>query len=105
MPRNQLERMFFAFVTVVITVHAYVFYSLYVVNGHTLMSLNDSSTVLGAIDQQGGVYMLGRYLPIWCVVLVDVPCHEFSGGYFILSLLCRFSFRHTSGKLDEACML
>lgn len=71
MPKNQLERMFFAFVTVVITVHAYVFYSLYVVNGHTLMSLNDTSTVLGAINQQGGVYMLGRYLPIWCIVLVE----------------------------------
>ena len=71
MPRNQLERMFFAFVTVVITVHAYVFYSLYVVNGHTLMSLNDSSTVLGAINQQGGGYMLGRSLPIWCGVLVE----------------------------------
>ena len=38
MPRNQFQRMFFAFVTVVITVHAYVFYSLYVVNGNLLMS-------------------------------------------------------------------
>ena len=36
MPRNQFQRMFFAFVTVVITVHAYVFYSLYVVNGQIL---------------------------------------------------------------------
>ena len=39
MPRNQFQRMFFAFVTVVITVHAYVFYSLYVVNGSLLMNL------------------------------------------------------------------
>ena len=38
MPGNQFQRMFFAFVTVVITVHAYVFYSLYVVNGNLLMS-------------------------------------------------------------------
>lgn len=36
MPRNQAQRMFFAFVTVVITVHAYVFYSLYVINGSVL---------------------------------------------------------------------
>ena len=40
MPRNQFQRMFFAFVTVVITVHAYVFYSLYVVNGNLLMSMS-----------------------------------------------------------------
>lgn len=37
MPRNQFQRMVFAFITVVITVHAYVFYSLYVVNGNILM--------------------------------------------------------------------
>ncbi len=29
MPRNQFQRMIFALITVVITVHAYVFYSLY----------------------------------------------------------------------------
>ena len=36
MPRNQFERMVFAFITVVITVHAFVFYSVYVVNGDAL---------------------------------------------------------------------
>ena len=39
MPRNQFQRMIFALITVVITVHAYVFYSLYVVNGNTLIAL------------------------------------------------------------------
>ena len=39
MPRNQFQRMIFALITVVITVHAYVFYNLYVVNGETLMAL------------------------------------------------------------------
>lgn len=71
MPRNQIQKMFFAFVTVIITVHAYVFYSLYVVNGNTLMELNGTSGVLAAIQQQGGVYMLGRYFPIWAVVVVE----------------------------------
>ena len=33
MPRNQFQRMIFALLTVIVTVHAYVFYSLYVVNG------------------------------------------------------------------------
>lgn len=37
MPKNQFQRMVFAFITVLITVHAYVFYSLYVVNGTMLM--------------------------------------------------------------------
>ena len=36
MPRNQFQRMVFAFITVVITVHAYVFYSLYVIHGPML---------------------------------------------------------------------
>lgn len=71
MPRNQFQRMVFAFLTVVITVHAYVFYSLYVINGNVLMEINGTSSVLDAINKQGGVYMFGTYLPIWTVVLVE----------------------------------
>ena len=71
MPRNQFQRMFFAFVTVVITVHAYVFYSLYVVNGNTLIQVTGTSGVLEAIRTQGGVYMMGGMYPIWAVVLVE----------------------------------
>ena len=71
MPRNQFERMMFALMTVIVTVHAYVFYSLYVVNGATLMSVTGQTGVLKAIDAMGGVYMLGRSLPIWTVVLVE----------------------------------
>lgn len=71
MPRNQAQRMFFAFVTVLITVHAYVFFSLYVVNGSILMQINGADSVLDAINRQGGVYMFGRYVPIWAVVLTE----------------------------------
>lgn len=71
MPQNQFQKMIFAFLTVLVTVHAYVFYSLYVVNGNLLVSLNNASSVLGAIRIQGGVYMFGRFLPIWAVVLVE----------------------------------
>lgn len=71
MPRNQFQRTVFAFLTVLVTVHAYVFYSLYVVNGNILMSVTGASSVLGAIEQQGGVYMYGRACPIWTVVLVE----------------------------------
>lgn len=71
MPKNQFQRMIFALLTVIITVHAYVFYSLYVVNGAALMELNQANSVLEAIRRQGGVYLLGHYLPIWAVVLIE----------------------------------
>lgn len=71
MPRNQLQRMVFAFITVVFTVHAYVFYSLYVVNGDTLMTINNTDSVLKAINTQGGIYMFGRYVPIWAVIIIE----------------------------------
>ncbi len=93
MPRNQFQRMFFAFVTVVITVHAYVFYSLYVVNGSTLMQITGAASVLGAIRAQGGVYMFGRMLPIWAVILVEF-CLAFAlenlvGSPMSFRLACR----------------
>lgn len=71
MPRNQAQRMVFALLTVLITVHAYVFYSLYVVNGQALINATGESGVLNAIRAQGGVYMFGRMCPIWAVVLVE----------------------------------
>ena len=82
MPRNQFQRMFFAFVTVLITVHAYVFYSLYVVNGNTLMQVTGEGNVLSAIRAQGGVYMFGRMLPIWAIILI-----EFCFAYALENLL------------------
>lgn len=74
MPKNQFQRMVFAFLTVLVTVHAYVFYSLYVVNGSTLMAVNGTNSVLDAIQNQGGVYMFGRMLPIWAVVIIEFCC-------------------------------
>ncbi len=71
MPENKFQRMVFAFLTVLVTVHAYVFFSLYVVNGGTLMEVTGAGSVLGAIRQQGGVYMLGQMMPIWAVILIE----------------------------------
>ena len=71
MPRNQFQRMIFALITVIITVHGYVFYSLYVVNGGTLKELAGTTSVLEAINLQGGVYTCGRMLPIWGIVLIE----------------------------------
>ena len=71
MPKNQFQRMIFALITVVITVHAYVFYSLYVINGNILMQLNGQPSVLAAIRAQGGVMVFGHMVPIWAVVLIE----------------------------------
>lgn len=71
MPRNQFQRVIFAFITVVITVHAYVLYSLAFVNGDILMTINQTNSVIEAIEKQGGIYMLGNYAPIWLVILTE----------------------------------
>lgn len=71
MPRNQFQRMIFALLTVIVTVHAYVFYSLYVVNGDALMTAAGTNSVLAAIDVMGEVYMCGTNVPIWAVVIVE----------------------------------
>lgn len=72
--QNQIQHLVYALITVVITVHAFVFYSLYVVEGDSLMRSTGTTSVLQAIDSQGGVYMLGNYLPIWLLVVVETVC-------------------------------
>lgn len=72
--QNQIQHLVYALITVVITVHAFVFYSLYVVEGDALMRSTGTTSVLQAIDSQGGVYMLGNYLPIWLLVVVETVC-------------------------------
>ena len=71
MPRNQFQRMIFALLTVIVTVHAYVFYSLYVINGNLFMSLTDAPSVLAAINAMGGVSMCSMTVPIWVVLIVE----------------------------------
>lgn len=71
MPQTKFQRMAFAFLTVLITVHAYVFFSLYVVNGSTLKAITGEVDVIAAINKLGGVMMCGSYVPIWVVVIVE----------------------------------
>ena len=82
MPRNQFQRMVFAFITVVITVHAYVFYSLYVINGEMFMQLTGETEVLAAINKMGGITVCGRPFPIWSVVII-----EFMLAYLLENIL------------------
>lgn len=88
MPQNQFQRMVFAFLTVIITVHAYVFYSLYVINGSTLMAITGKSSVIAAINEQGGVYMFAHYVPIWAVILIEF-CFAF-GLEVLMGSPCSF---------------
>lgn len=71
MPRNQFQKTVFAFITVIVTVHAYVFYSLYVIHGNMFMSLTGESSVISAINKMGGVPVFGTPVPIWAVVLIE----------------------------------
>lgn len=98
MPRNQFQRMIFALITVVITVHAYVFYSLYVIHGRMFMELSGESSVLAAINKIGGVPVFGKPVPIWAVVLI-----EFVLAYTLENLLgSPLSFKLAS-KVFEPC--
>lgn len=110
MPKNQFQRMVFAFLTVLVTVHAYVFYSFYVVNGNILMSINGENGVIAAINKQGGVYMLGRYMPIWSVVLIEFVlayCLEILvGSPSSFKLACKvFDPRETHPVLFESAVI
>jgi hypothetical protein len=110
MPQNQFQRMVFAFITVLITVHAYVFYSLYVVNGSTLMAVTGQNSVLGAINAQGGVYMFGRMLPIWAVILIEF-CFAYGlevimGSPSSFKLACKvFNPRKTHHMMFETAII
>lgn len=71
MPRNQFQKNVFAFITVIVTVHSYVFYSLYVIHGSMFMSLTGETSVISAINKMGGVPVFGTPVPIWSVVLIE----------------------------------
>ena len=110
MPRNQFQRMIFALLTVIITVHGYIFYSLYVINGSTLMNVTGQSSVLKAINAQGGVYMFGNMLPIWAVVLVEFCCayllEVLMGSPMSFKLACRvFDPRKNHPMIFESAII
>ena len=74
MPQSKFQRMIFALITVIITVHAYVFYSLYVINGSMFMNITGETGVIKAINAMGGIAVLGKSVPIWAVVLIEFVC-------------------------------
>lgn len=110
MPQNKFQKFIYALITVVITVHAYVFYSLYVVNGSALMQANGATGVLAAIRQQGGICLLGRMVPIWAVVLVEfvlaISLEMLMGSPCSFKLACKvFDPRSTHPVLFETAII
>ena len=105
MPQNQFQRMMFALLTVIITVHAYVFYSLYVINGGTFMALTGETSVIKAINVMGGVSMFGHSLPIWAIVLIEFCLAYFTQLFFIQPLvrtLFKLLFVRSKGSKESA---
>ena len=96
MSKNRTQHLVYALITVFITVHLFVFYSLYVVEGDSLMQATGTASVLQALDSQGGVYMLGTYLPIWLMIVIETVCA------FVLAVAMGspLAFRLASRKFD-----
>ena len=110
MPRNQFQRMIFALITVVITVHAYVFFSLYVIHGGMFMELTGATGVLDAINQMGGVPVFGTPVPIWAVVLIEFilayTLENLLGAPLSFKLACKnFDPRTTHPVLFETTII
>lgn len=110
MPQNKFQRLMFALITVIITVHAYVFFSLYVVNGNTLMAVNETSSVIEAINKQGGVMLLGQMLPIWAIILIEfclAYCLEiFLGSPLSFKLVSKiFNIKETHPVIFETAII
>ena len=110
MPQNQFQRMMFALLTVIITVHAYVFYSLYVINGGTFMALTGKTSVIKAINAMGGVSMFGWSIPIWAIILIEFCCayllEIILGSPLSFKLTCKvFNPKETHPVLFETAII
>lgn len=110
MPTNKFQKFIFALITVLITVHAYVFYSLYVVNGDFFSSIEGATGVLDGIAKNGGVMMFGELFPIWAVVLLEfclaITLELTMGSPCSFKLACKvFDPRSTHPVLFETAII
>ena len=94
--QNQIQHLVYALITVFITVHAFVFYSLYVIEGDSLMLATGTTSVWRALDCRGGVYMFGDYLPVWLMIIIEIAFA------FVLAVTMGspLAFRLASRKFD-----
>ena len=113
MPQNRFQKMIFALLTVLITVHGYVFYSLYVVNGTYFQSVAEAAGthgVIQGINIQGGVMMFGKLLPIWAIIVIEFFCayllENILGSPLSFNLACRvFNPREIHPVLFETAVI
>ena len=110
MPQNQFQRAMFALMTVIVTVHAYVFYSIYVINGNLFMTLTGEASVLKAVNAMGGIQMFGVPCPIWAVVILEFvlaySLEMFMGSPLSFKLACKvFNPRETHPVLFETAII
>jgi hypothetical protein len=74
------------------------------------MTVTGQSSVLGAINAQGGVYMFGRMLPIWAVILIEF-CFAYGlevimGSPSSFKLACKvFNPRKTHHMMFETAII
>ena len=96
MLKKRTQHLVYALITVFITVHLFVFYSLYIIEGDSLIQATGTASVLQALDSQGGVYMFGSYLPIWLMIVIETVCA------FVLAVVMGspLAFRLASRKFD-----
>lgn len=96
MKKQKLKQPTYSFITVLITVCAFVLYSVYVVEGETLMQVTGTSGVLAAVKSLGGIYMFGTIMPIWAVLLIEFVCA------FTLSITigCPNAFKITAKRFN-----
>lgn len=71
MPTNKFQKIVFALLTIIITVHAFVFFSLYVVNGNLFMQITGENSVLNAINKMGGISVFNNMILIWAVIIIE----------------------------------
>lgn len=67
--QSKFQHFLYALITVIITVHAFVFYSLFVVEAE--MSMTNTSSVPEAIKAMGGVMVFGQMVPVWAVIALE----------------------------------
>ena len=94
--QNQVQHLVYALITVIITVHAFVFYNLYVIEGEAIMRATGTTSVLQGLNSQGGVYMFGRYLPVWLMIVIEMAC----AFVLAVSMGSPLAFRLASRKFD-----
>lgn len=110
MPQNQFQRVIYAVLTVIVTVHAFVFFSLYVVNGSFFSSLSATGSVIDGINNNGGILLCNVKMPIYAVVIIEfvlaVLLEVFIGGPLSFKLASKvFDPKTTHPVLFETAII